>query len=83
MLAEVITEFYTDVTHDGTEDRIVISVPEGLRGMKYYQELNQENYLYMSDIQMRMVRRYMLIKVFWRGSLVPVMREIVRCFLRR
>ena len=29
-VGEVITEFYTDVTHDGTEDRIVISVPEGI-----------------------------------------------------
>lgn len=26
---EIIAEFYADVTHDGTEDRIAISVPEG------------------------------------------------------
>ena len=29
-VGEVITEFYADVTHDGTEDRVVISVPEGI-----------------------------------------------------
>ena len=26
---EIIAEFYADVTHDGTEDRLAISVPEG------------------------------------------------------